>query len=442
VPPPHLHDTFLNIVNRTCAPSHRPPHNNSVMAKRKALPIFCGVIVIFFLFFHSQKVRDSWRGLPAHIGLGEHITDDELAPANGGGSTKGKDADYITWNPKVDFKGGSPRPPGDNYTSVLVIAKTKEEDIGWMDTEIPEQQKAIYVADDPKAPLHPPKNKGHEVMIYLTWIIDNYDNLPDVAIFMHSHQYAWHNDDTLDNNAALLVKRLSRERVWREGFMNMRCSWYPGCPDWMHPGETQENAYKQEEVLLAKSWSELFPLDEVPHILAQPCCAQFAISRERIQTRPLSSYVWYRDWLFMTQLPDYLSGRIFEYIWQFIFTGNNVFCPKEHICFCDGFGACFGGETQFDEFVKLKNELHDRENDLNDWKDKKKAIEEAKEEGRHEEALQLEVPEEGKDQEFQREINRLRPIVDKLKQESRQRGDDPRNRALEAGREWREGDGF
>lgn len=413
------------------------------MAKRKALPIFSVIVVIFFLFFHSRTVRDSWRGLPTHIGLGEHITDDELGPPGADGeSPKGKEPDYITWNPKVDFKGGSPMPPGHNYTSVLVIAKTKEEDVGWMDSEIPEQQKAVYVADDPKAPLHPPKNKGHEVMIYLSWIIDNYDNLPDVAIFMHAHQIAWHNDDVLDNNAALLVKRLSRERVWREGFMNMRCSWYPGCPDWMHPGETEENAYKQEEVLLAKSWSELFPLDEVPHILAQPCCAQFAISRERIQTRPHSTYLWYREWLFMTQLPDYLSGRIFEYIWQFIFTGNNVFCPKEHICFCDGFGACFGGEEKYDEFTKLKKELHDREDDLNRWKDKKKAIEEAQEEGRFEEAKQLDVPEEGKDQEYQAVINRLRPIVDKLKHEARQRGDDPRNRALEAGREWHEGDGF
>ena len=91
---------------------------------------------------------------------------------------------------------------GHNYTSTLVIAKTKDENIEWMDEKMPDQHKAVYVANDPKAPLHPPKNKAHEVMVYLSWIIDNYDNLPDVAIFMHAHQLTWHNDDMLNNDAA------------------------------------------------------------------------------------------------------------------------------------------------------------------------------------------------------------------------------------------------
>ncbi|KAF2476588.1 uncharacterized protein BDR25DRAFT_300532 [Lindgomyces ingoldianus] len=414
------------------------------MSTRKLIPFLALTVVLFVLFlYQSTTVRDTWRGLPQHVGLGEHIGDDKPSE-NQEELPQGqqKDPDYVNWNPKPNFTPGSAMPPGHNYSSVLVIAKTKEEDTTWMDREIPDQEKAIYVADDPTAPLHPPKNKGHEVMVYLSWIIDNYDNLPDVAIFMHAHQLTWHNDDILDNNAAILVKSLSRQRVWREGFMNMRCSWYPGCPDWMHPGETEENAYKQEEVLLAKSWSELFPLDPVPAVLAQPCCAQFALSRERIQAKPHSQYVWYREWLFSTKLPDYLSGRIWEYVWQFVFTGNNVFCPEEHICFCDGFGMCFGGKQEYDDFTKVKNELHDRENDLREWEDKKKAIEEAKEEGRFEEANQLEVPEPGKDQEFKKEIERIRPIVDKLKNEARERGKDPKNRAKETGREWHDGDDF
>ena len=415
------------------------------MTKKKLIPTV-GLSVLLFLFFYyySTSFNSRLKGLPQHVGLGDHFEDDQVVDNGDGGTGKGssKDPDYVNWNPKPDFKPGSVMPGSHNYTSVLVIAKTKDEDISWMDREIPDQEKAIYVADDPTAPLHPPKNKGHEVMVYLSWIIDNYDNLPDVAIFMHAHQFTWHNDDILGNNAAQLVKRLSRPRVWREGFVNMRCSWYPGCPDWMHPGETEENVYKQEEVLLAKSWSELFPLDEVPSVLAQPCCAQFALSRERIQAKPHAQYVWYRNWLFNTKLPDFLSGRIWEYVWQFVFTGNNIYCPKENICFCDQFGSCFGGEVEYEEFVKVKRELGDREGDLREWENKKKAIEEAKAEGRLEEANQLDKPEEGKDAEYKMEIERLRPIVDRLKQEAEERGNDPRNRAFEAGREWHEGDGY
>jgi hypothetical protein len=413
-----------------------------MMNTRKLAPFLGLTIILFFVFFlySSTSVRSSLSGIPQKVGLGDHVEDVPLTSTPAGGKTE--DPNYANWNPKPNFKKGTPMPPGHNYTTVLVVAKTKDEDISWMDDTIPDVVKHVYVADDPTAPLHPPKNKGHEVMIYLSWIIDNYDDLPDVAIFMHAHQYTWHNDDILGNNAAELISRLSRQRVWREGFVNMRCSWYPGCPDWMHPGETKENVYKQEEILLAKAWSELFPLDEVPPILAQPCCAQMSLSRERIQAKPRSQYVWYRDWLFSTKLPDFLSGRIWEYMWQFVFTGESVWCPKEHICFCDQFGSCFGGEAEYQQFVNQKNELSDRERDLREWHDKGKAIEEAKEEGRVEEAAQLDVPEPGKDKELEKEIQRLRPIVQGLKDDARKRGDDPKNRAMEAGREWKEGDDF
>ncbi|KAF2274983.1 uncharacterized protein EI97DRAFT_434558 [Westerdykella ornata] len=410
------------------------------MSRRKRVG-FVGLALAFAIFFlyYSSSVADTWRQLPQRVGLGEHI--DDSNPDAPYGAWTG-DPNYVNWNPKPDFKAGSPMPADHNYTSVLVIARTQKEDVSWIDKEIPDQPKAVYVADDPSAPLHPPKNKGHEVMVYLSYIIDHYDSLPDVSIFMHAHQLAWHNDDILGHDAADLVRRLSRPRVWREGFVNMRCSWYPGCPDWMHPGETKENVYKQEEILLAKSWSELFPLDKVPDVLAQPCCAQFALSRERIHALPLAQYVWYRNWLFNTKLPDHLSGRVWEYIWQFVFTGSNVYCPKEHICFCDQYGSCFGGEAEWAAFAEYKRELGDWEGKLRNWEDKKKAIEEAEKQGKVEEAAQLERPEEGKDREYQKEIDRLKPIVERLKEEARRRGEDPKNRAMEAGRVWHEGDGF
>jgi hypothetical protein len=418
------------------------------MTKRKLVPFLALTVVFFFVFlWYSSIVQKTWPDLPQRIGLGDHLGGHRTEDTDEGGSWKSdqKEPDYVNWNPKPDFKPGSRMPGNHNWTTVLVITKTKEEDVSWMDEKLPDTEsfkKAIYVADDPTAPLHPPKNKGHEVMVYLSWIIDNYDSLPDVAVFMHAHERTWHNDDILNNNAADLVRRLSRPRVWREGYVNMRCSWHPGCPDWMHPGETQLDVYKQEEVLLAKSWSELFPLDPVPSVLAQPCCAQFALSRERIHAKPHSLYVWYRNWLLSTKLPDFLSGRIWEYVWQFVFTGDNIYCPKENVCFCDQFGSCFGGDHEYDEFMKVKNELGDRHNDLNHWEEMKKAIEKATEEGRLDEAAQLDVPEPGKDEEYKKEIERLSPIVDRLKDEAVERGKDPKNRAKEAGREWHEGDGY
>lgn len=149
--------------------------------KRIPLLALAAVLFIIFIFYSSSSARDTWRELPQHIGMGERLQ-------GGNAPNSQTDPDYVNWNPKPAFTRGSPMPAGHNYTSKLVIAKIKKEDVGWMDEEMPDQEKMVYVADDPTAPYHPPKNKGHEVMVYLSYIIDNYDNLPDVSIFMHAHK--------------------------------------------------------------------------------------------------------------------------------------------------------------------------------------------------------------------------------------------------------------
>jgi hypothetical protein len=35
-------------------------------------------------------------------------------------------------------------------------------------------------------------NKGREAMAYLTYIVENYDNLPESMAFIHSHEESWH----------------------------------------------------------------------------------------------------------------------------------------------------------------------------------------------------------------------------------------------------------
>ncbi|KAF8863769.1 hypothetical protein BDZ45DRAFT_644052 [Acephala macrosclerotiorum] len=334
------------------------------------------------------------------------------------------------------FGPGTPQPVGYPYTKTLVVPKTKNEDTNWIKENFGGSEtinSAIYTVDDLSSELHPPKNKGHEVMVYLSYIIDHYNNLSDVNIFMHSHRYAWHNNVLLDLDAVQMVSRLSAERVQREGYMNMRCSWHPGCPSWIHPGTVEEDINKQEETMLAKSWSELFPLDPIPYTLAQPCCAQFAISRDRIRSLPLARYVYYRDWLLRTSLSDYISGRIWEYVWQFVFTGQNIVCPMEHVCLCDGFGVCFGGEEEFNHYaqknqerVTLQEELDQWNKDHRDWMKNK----------------DLEPPEIGKDLELKGRIDALQAWCDAEKQKAKERGDVAMHRAKEAGRPWKDGDGF
>lgn len=73
--------------------------------------------------------------------------------------------DPLDFSIPLRFTEGQPKPPGSNYTSVLVIPKTKDEDIGWMQEEIPEIKLVVYEVDNPNARYHPPKNKGREAMV-------------------------------------------------------------------------------------------------------------------------------------------------------------------------------------------------------------------------------------------------------------------------------------
>lgn len=409
------------------------------MFSRRGLLIIAAIlsflIVLAYVRPDNLSQRASWQhlshGISQKIGLGEW-------------THKYNETELRLLHQKPAFKPGQPKPPGSNYTKLLISPRMTDENIDWMDDLIPDIPKAIYVANDPQAPLHPPVNKGHEVMIYLTYIIDHFDDLPDVMMFMHNHRYAWHNADLFGSDASEMITRLSAERVMREGFMNMRCHWYPGCPDWMHPGETRFEEQRPEEILIAHAWAELFPLDPVPDVLAQPCCAQFALSRDRVRTIPLAKFQYYRNWLLNTPLQDNLSGRVWEYVWQYVFTGESYWCPMEDVCYCDGFGVCFeDGIKGYEKWFELRGQNNDLNDKLRAWEAKSKAIEKALEEGRRpDEINKLPIPTEGEDTILRNKMHEISKEMNELVAKAKQNGENPAVRARVAGRPWKEGDGF
>lgn len=208
--------------------------------------------------------------------------------------------------------------------------------------------------------------------------------------------------------------------------MNMRCHLDPGCPDHLHPfsSAASDNGNQPEEVIFANSWLEIFPNTTVPVVLSQPCCGQFALSKDRIRSIAKEKYIYYRDWLLESKLPDNLSGRVWEYLWQVIFAGVNEFCPKEHLCYCDGYGVCFGSEKSYEHWFDLKK--------------LKVKLEKDREEVRKTTSLEKE----GKLDELERKMKDINTEMEDLKQKALKNGMDPEFRAREVGRKWSPGDGF
>ena len=337
------------------------------------------------------------------------------------------------------FHTGNPNPSSSTYTRAMIVPRMKNENISWIANELPDLDTVIYVANDPSAPLHPPKNKGHEVMIYLTYIIDHYDNLPDISIFMHAHRWTHHNNHLLGHDAVQMIRRLNGDYVTREGYVNMRCEWYPGCPEWLHPNNAKESLAKQEEEVLSRSWKELFPTSPLPEALGQACCAQFALSRERILSISLSQFIFYRDWVIRTPLSNYVSGRIWEYTWQFLFTGKSTVCPAEHICYCDGFGVCFGGDKEYKDFERLRQRKEGHEREVREFRARRGSVRDGGEGYGKSNASSVKDYDAASLTRLQKQIEKLEEEISARKKDALERGNNSENRARECGRYW-EGD--
>lgn len=225
---------------------------------------------------------------------------------------------------------------------VVVMAKIATENVDWV-TELREWQKAIYHMDDPKQILHPPVNKGREAMAYLTFIIDHYQHLPGIIVFLHPHRSgwpeAWHTD-AQDYDNVNSIHNLRLDYVREHGYANMRCIHNPGCPDEIQP--FRNDPERKYELAFADAYTYMFGgnLSTVPQIVGVACCAQFAVSGSQVKVRPKSDYERYRKWLIDTDLRSDDAGRVMEYMWHMIFGKDPVWCPELTHCWCQQFGRC------------------------------------------------------------------------------------------------------
>lgn len=267
------------------------------------------------------------------------------------------------------FRSGAhdkvPPIPGKPGDKIIIMAKLEAEDTSWVGKYLPDWQHAIYTVNPSPSSspststtnktktLTTPLNKGHESMAYLSYIIDNYASLPSTLAFIHSHASgfltAWHTDTPLHSNIASL-STLRIPFVLENGYVNLRCNWNPGCLP----------KHRVNKHVTPKVWGEVFanvsaPLlqrsvekneeeggkgREVPEQVAAACCAQFAVSRDRVLQRPRSDYIALRNWVTETGKSDAQSGRVMEFLWHVVFGMGPVYCPGEKKCYCQVYGRC------------------------------------------------------------------------------------------------------
>lgn len=161
--------------------------------------------------------------------------------------------------------------------------------------------------------------RGIDLLTTSRYIIDHYEHLPAYNLFMHSQRFQWHNDEP-DYDGVPLLRSFQFPYLREQGYVNMRCVWTLGCPDEVKPFEDEAIEVLESrntiKAVFRRSFQQLFPNNAVPSVIGVSCCAQFAVTREKILSRPIQDYIRMRDWLLNSSLEDEVSGRVFEYSWH------------------------------------------------------------------------------------------------------------------------------
>lgn len=240
-------------------------------------------------------------------------------------------------------------PTSTAFRKAVVVGKLFEEDTQWV---VGMQDKgwehAIYVVDlSPNATsptgLKTKMNKAKETMPYLTYLVEHYDNFPDVAVFMHSHQNgwpaAWHNDAE-GYEATSLLNELRLDTVEKRGFVNLRCLTDPGCPAEIILNRNPPDESREAEVGFPTIYGQFFNVTveqvrkQVP-VVATPCCAQFAVSRQQVLKRPKSEYERFVTLIEESEYDDNTLGTIMEYMWHIMFGRDPVMCEAVEVCYSE-----------------------------------------------------------------------------------------------------------
>ena len=169
-------------------------------------------------------------------------------------------------------------------------------------------------------------NKAHEASSFLRYIVDNYDTMPPNMIFIHDEDESWHHSGKISENIEDWIQEYHKEGGQYYEFNNKTFGVDTGIniPDNLY-GENK--AYKEFWDGCMKDRVGEYA-DAAPN--SGKCCAQFIVSKERVQKHPKEFYQTMYDWLINKTSGEgngdpadlyssYNTGRYAEWSWFYIF---------------------------------------------------------------------------------------------------------------------------
>lgn len=251
-------------------------------------------------------------------------------------------------------------------TERMIIVARFREDISWITEWLGDIPLKVYVAKNDGA-THSTHGAGKEANAYIQFIVDHYENLPKVMLFMHAHECAWHFPHKVP-----MFRALRWDQVEELGYVSTRFKYLlwdpltlpvpikpppPGsdlrwlAEEWFDPANDEDKDHEKHGygVALSAMWHANNLTQhlgfKIPRHVTFDCCAEFLVHRSRILAQPKSFWETLLRWLHETQ-DEYWAGMAFELAWEMLM-GNG---PEHvwHIGGCHLYQCDKDGKHPFD----------------------------------------------------------------------------------------------
>lgn len=211
--------------------------------------------------------------------------------------------------------------------SVQVIIARYSEDVSWAET----LGYDYIVYDKGPNPLKGTKqlrNIGREGHTYLTHIVENYDTLAGMNVFLQGSPF-----DHIDNRGCGtpdMLRKMIKDVVESNAHFKGLAWFKLKCDRLGHPHDLHKPENKGrwsgwgKDIPVGDIFERLFDAQFPNQLIVRAPAGLFAVSGERIRTRPKAFYEYALKMFEADPDDSSNTGHAFERLWQHIFNGNTA----------------------------------------------------------------------------------------------------------------------
>ncbi len=193
--------------------------------------------------------------------------------------------------------------PGICNASILAVVSRAAEEVEWA-RNLPVPYTIVQKAGNHTLRRHHPvhsrlvSNTAFESTSYLTYIVDEYDRLPELLIFLHAHDRSWHQEGKITDHLCAQLRAFVVGHATHASLNVYALDSFNTHPNVLRTRMIVESGLW--DAVLAPTFGEAAALTAFQAARRPMCCAQFIATRGAVQRLPREFYSRFLTWLLRT----------------------------------------------------------------------------------------------------------------------------------------------